>query len=510
MKINKTIILSDIISIFIAFWLFIWIFMEMKCVVIINNRVLNVLFSEDLVPIKKLSLGRNKCQESESYALFNYSFSGIKEICVNTSLFLVDCSKSEGNQKVEEIPSKTMNIWRNKIMCVNHFTEEEQKSFQLENSKDDCEEGYKQCGFINKNTNTTKIIKKFCIKEKYDCPLNFIKITNDISEFENQEDIYNILSFDDDYYLVTSNKKTDNSIIIDVAISEGEYPCYEKKKYSSITPQFPGLNNYNNFNCTQKNSSEIEKDLIKYWGYDTRYTKFDTLSKENVLIENDLDLSYSKLPNLSNWKQDMYTGKFSLFYRDSYTVKEDCHEYNNIEKSIKTLNKIQTVRILFALVHIMIYVVLFSILGLMKVVFSWYHSLLFGVKVGISFIIFGANYLMIYYSVEHKKKLKDIEYLNECLDEVSQAISNSNGIEKYLNELSYFYFWEKIMWCGYCFFNFIETCRLVHKIYIRVKNKYRRNIAKKEIGADNLVKIFEKVRAELDKKKQRINWQETN
>lgn len=516
MKINKTIILSDIISIAIAFWLFIIIFFEMKNVIVINHRVLNVLFVDNIKPLKKISLGRSKCQETESNPLFSYSFLGIKENCVNNENNLINkkCDDQEGYKVIEEIPSQNLHIWRNKVICANYFDKNEIDSVLLINATDNCEEQqqsgeYKQCGFINTMTKKENIKKKFCIKKEAECPINYLNVTDDV--FEYNEHFYTILPFEKNFYLVTSNKRTENSVILDVAVSEGDYPCYSPKRYSSTTQQFPGLNNLDYFNCSTNQSlpenidqKEID-ELIQVYGYDPRYIKFDTLPKENVLIDNDLDYLYKKLPNLNNWKQDFYTGIFSLFYKDSFMDKKDCKEYKKLEANIKKLNTIQSIRVLLALFHIILYVVLFSILGLMRVVFSWFHSLLFGIKVAISFIVFGTNQILIYYSYNNYNKIQiNSEELKKCLDEVSQTIVNNYDIEKVIEELNELYNMESIIWYIYCFFNFIEFCRIIHKIYIRIKNSYRRNIAKREIGADNLRKIFEKVRGEIDKKKQKL------
>ena len=52
---------------------------------------------------------------------------------------------------------------------------------------------------------------------------------------------------------------------------------------------------------------------------------------------------------------------------------------------------------------------------------------------------------------------------------------------------------------AYFLFNFIQTLRLINKIYVRFKNKYRRDIVIKEIGKRNAQKIFEIMR------KQKLN-----
>ena len=492
----------------------------MKCVAIVYDRILFNLFIKDFNPVQKIILGRNSCQEKNMFPLLNYTFPGIPESCYDSNTKTVtkkSCpEKNEDLQNIEEIPKKNFTIWRNKIICGNYFNYD--KSFyQLKDynkDKDNCDDGYKKCGHINKEVEKERLHKILCVKKDIECPLNYIDVTSDISSYKNSD--YNISSFDNGYFLVTSNKITDNGIITKLKIAEGQYPCYEKGKYSNNTLQFPTINNIDNFNCNsgkvdenvEMKNSEIrilgdeEEDRLISEGYDVRYTIFDTLPKYTVLTDNDFDYSYSNLPNLTNWNQDMYIGKFHLFRQDAHIIKEECEKIDIYESNIEALKKVQASRVIFALFHIIIYVILFSILGLIKVILAWRHSLLFGIKIGISFIIFGVNYYLIYSSKEYIQNLGNYhDTLENCLDEVAKAILHNHDINKIIDELNNFYEKEEIFWLIYIFFNFIEACRLVHKIYIRCKNTYRRNIANMEIGADNLKKIFEKVRDELEKKK---------
>lgn len=518
MKLNKTIIISDIISILLAFTLFIWIFIEMKCVAIVYDRILNNLFIKDFNPVQKINLGRNLCQEKDMYSLVNYTFPGIPESCYNNETKKIEKNCKDPNFiKIEKIDKKNFTIWRNKVLCVKYF-EYDNSHYKFINKTNSCETGYKQCGTLNNGTNKTELLKKLCVKDNIECPLNFITITND-TKIDYDPSIYDIIPFENGYYLITSNKITDGGVITKIRIAEGDLPCYEKDRYSNTTNQFPSMNNIGNFNCSNQNIDEksdekVErlrallddkndktKELIDE-GYDVRFQKFDNQIKSNVLIENDLDYAYSHLPNLSDWNQDMYTGHFNLFYLNAFIIKEDCHDFENLETTITKLKNVQGARVVFALFHILIYVLLFSILGLIKVILAWRHSMLFGIKVGLSFIISGFNYLLIIYSEEYISILGIFTNLEECLDEVSVALLNNHNIQLILKELNTFYSREKIVWYFYIFFNFIEACRLIHKVYLRCKNTYRRNIANKEIGAENLKKIFEKVRNELEKKKE--------
>ncbi len=227
--------------------------MEMKCVIVINHRVLNVLFTQELRPLKSVYLNRNKCQREGATSLFNYTFPGIKQPCIDKNNEIVinkECDKP-GYRLIKEIPAKNISIWRNKLICGDYYDFLSDTDFKLIGQNDLCSDEYKQCGFINTKTNTTGIHKKFCIKQELECPINFIEITNNISLYEYDEETYNLFPFDSDYYLVTSNKIIENSIIINIQISEGELPCYSEKRYSTTTSQFPSINNIERFKCME-------------------------------------------------------------------------------------------------------------------------------------------------------------------------------------------------------------------------------------------------------------------
>ena len=64
--------------------------------------------------------------------------------------------------------------------------------------------------------------------------------------------------------------------------------------------------------------NENETILIKN-GFDVRYIKFDSQIKRDVFRDNDMEIVYSLLPNISNWQQDMYTSYFNIFYQINFS-----------------------------------------------------------------------------------------------------------------------------------------------------------------------------------------------
>ena len=128
--------------------------------------------------------------------------------------------------------------------------------------------------------------------------------------------------------------------------------------------------------------------------------------------------------------------------------------------------------------------------------------MLFGIKVVLSFIIFGVNFGLIFTSRDYISNLGNFQNnLEICLDEVAKAILRNHNIKNIIKYLKHYYAQELKIWYCYIFFNFLEACRLIHKMYIRCKNTYRRNIANNDIGSENLKNIFENVRRALEQNK---------
>ena len=510
MKYYKFSIIFDIISIFVVFSSFIWIFVEMKYFSYLYDSVLNHLFSQDFRPIQKLKLSRSECQEGNYHNLLNYVFLGVSENCYDYSSgkFLNKTCKDDSSNKlkIEGIPAKNLSVWRNRILCTKDFNPEKD-DYMFINIGKDCEEPYKKCGKINKDSTVGKIEKIFCLKNYLECPLNYLDITKDITKYDNNNGEFDIYSFNNNYYLVTSNKKIDDPIIVNIKLSQGIYPCYEKELFSNTTPQFPGLVSINEFNCgikydnVKSNLSEINLTTLVEDGYDIRYNQLDKMAKIDFLIDNDVDYAYGKLPNISYWKQDIYDSYFNLFYTNSFSMKEECSSYEEIESSIIYINKVHSGRLIFALSHVVIYVIFFSLLRLIKVILTFSLTLVFGIKIAFTYIIFIINIALILSCRTKLYVLEKSESLKDCLDMVSNNILKNINMKTIISEMKEEFFYERIIWYVYIGLNFIDTFKFIRRFYKRRKNAPRRKLAREEIGVEKLQKIFAKVRRELEKKR---------
>ncbi len=523
MKINRTTVIMDLLGVLCGIVIFLICFLEMKNIILIKNKMLSGVFTRNFEPVINITLGRSKCYEkNEFYPIINYTFSGVDQDC-----FLREkgkfknkskCTEKEIKEKkginIDPIEFKKIQIWRDKNMCskitknksqkVENDTKIEQPLFLIIKKNDECKKNYKMCGYITNKS------KKLCMLEKGDnktneCPINYIKITNNITNYTNTPK-YHILDFIDGYKMVFSNQVTEGNIIFDFKISEGEFPCLEIERFANLTKIFPKLKNYDYYGC---NSTEngISHPNEKYLdGYDDRYIKIDTISKQMLFRDNDLDLNYRELPKLDInnsiivWENDIDKANFSLFYRDFYNDKENCQNYRIFDDNILFLNKYQYLRLIGSLCNILILVILISVLGLMQVVIAVYHTLFFSCKIVFSYSIFTFNFIVIEKSLKILPSI--INFINNstiCYDKQSIEIIRRYNIIELSKNLVKLYEVEKYCWIAYCIFNFVQTLRLINKIYIRIKNKYRRNIVIQQIGKKNAQKIFEIVR------KQKIN-----
>ena len=513
MKGNKLTVSMDMLLVLFSFILFVCSFLEVRNVIQLDTKVLNNIFMKNLEPIENISLGRNWCDNSKGYySLFNYTFAGVNENCydTNTHKFLnKSCSLTNNTIPIEGIPEKTLSIWRDKNICVKRM---QNTTSNLKIVKDKCPEDYNQCGFINTNNNynyTTTNQKILCVKNIIQCPINFFIITDDIKPF-NHSSIYTIKELFNGMYLVFSNKIVDSVIPIDFKISEGLYPCLETERRSNLTVQFPLLNNLDISNCNRTHYSFTLNDT----GYDTRYTKIDTVTKEQFFQDNDLDLDYRELPNITGvWESDIKSSYYSMFYRDFYNDKENCEGFVEFEKTLIKERFLLYLKLVINLSNIIVMVLFIALLSLVKVFSNFVHSLVFFVKIILCYALIAFNVCLIKLHTEKDiviiSDFINVENENQCFDELSKYTLQRYEVQDKTDSVQKVIEWE--FWFNVCYgiFIFFEGCRFIHKVYVRIKNTYRRNIAVGEIGEENLQAILkeyrDKDRKERKRKKKEID-----
>lgn len=495
MKGNKLTVSMDMLLVLFSFILFVCSFLEVRNVIQLDTKVMNNIFMKNLEPIENISLGRNWCDNSKGYySLFNYTFAGVNENCYNniTHKFLnKSCSLTNNTIPIEAIPEKTLSIWRDKNICVKRM---QNTTSNLKIVKDKCPEDYNQCGFINsistKNDEQTR--KILCVKNIIQCPINFFAITN---ETEHYNSSYTKVELFNGTKLVFSNKRVDNVIPIDFKISEGSYPCLETERRSNLTVQFPLLNNLDIFNCNRSHYS-IEPDNT---GYDTRYTKVDTVSKEQFFQDNDLDLDYRELPKLNGvWESDIEAANYSMFYRDFYNDKENCEGFIEFETTLSKERFLLYLKLVINLSNIIVMVLFITVLSLVKVFSNFVHSFIFFVKIIVCYALIAFNICLIKLHTEKDiviiSNFINVDKENQCFDRLSIQTLKRYEVHFKTDAVQQAIEWE--FWFNVCYgiFIFFEGCRFIHKVYVRIKNTYRRNIAVGEIGEENLQAILKEYR----------------
>ena len=480
MKIKDLIIYTtDFISIIFLFILFIWIFMEMKCVSLIYDRIFNHIFAQKFQPIQDIILNRNFCPEEKMYPLLNYTFLGIADSCYNITEHTVKkglCKVKDTNLiNIPKINKKVFSIWRDKMLCAKFFEEtiDKTKTFEFKDyiKNEKCSEGFKQCGHINRESINQRIHKIVCVKNNLECPLNFITMTENISEYTNSSE-YQIHQFHK-RYLVTSNKKISNSIVTKMRIAEGVFPCYEHSEYSNTTSQFPTMNKIYYYGCSSNDRNETdipfvpdpminfdyERSLLINQGYDVNYKKLDVIPKERVLKDNDLNIEYSNLPNLTNWQQDIYTGNFNLFYKDTYIFKDECH-FDEYEDTIKNFKTIQAWKVLAITFNLILFILLTAYIiiraNAIKKDRTYYTAFWSRFLLGLLWIGFN---VIIFNNFEYFEKMdKFDENLAACLDDVTKAILYNHDINLVMADYTKFFSKEKfyiLIYLAFCLIKII-------------------------------------------------------
>lgn len=500
MKSNKLTVSMDVLLFSFAFMIFVCSFFEIRNIIHLDTKMLQNIFMKNLEPIEDIKLGRNYCEEDKGYyPLVNYTFGGVKEHCYiqkTQKVVSKSCSSSK-DISIGPIEPKTLNIWHDKNICIKRM-QNTSLAFEIVSSDENCPDGYNECGYINSKK------KKMCLKPdnsqsntKRNCPINFLIITEeDPSKYSEG---YTILPLTNNINLIYSKIRRNSSIPIDFKVSEGKYPCLEVERRSFINPPFPLLINFPVFDCNRKNYSPQSPNDT---GYDARYSEIDHWKKHNFFEDNDLYHEYKELI-YPGWTNDINTTNFTLFYRDYYHDKENCENYEKFENSLLFQRTSLYIKLVISLANILIMVLLISFLSLVKVFSNFVHSLVFLVKIILCYIFMIYNLLIIKLSVQKDLEIiKDfLSHSNSCFDEETIFTMRRYEVEKRAAAIGTFTSIE--FWFNICYGVFVsgETGRFIHKVYVRIKNKYRRKIAEDEIGEKQLQSILRDYREKEEKEK---------
>ena len=253
-------------------------------------------------PIKQIFKVENNqtCPENATQ-LFTYLWEGTEPACdcrknsyfgIKAEIYPNVCSPIQtfiGCNGVRGRKKRYVNKWKDTNLCVERMSDLNYLSIRDSlGHNGECKNGYKQCG-----VDTRKF--KLCFPESVECPINKISFTNSdkvINPYYTKIDKLN-----DDWYLHTSNKHINDTLIIDVKYSEGRVcinPSEANFKENHLRLKGDSIFRHNKPGGHHKCITKLNKLM-----FDQRYESIDTNSKFKFYQENELLKLVEVLPQLN-------------------------------------------------------------------------------------------------------------------------------------------------------------------------------------------------------------------
>ena len=506
MRNSKLTTITDALLLFLAFIIFIDSVLDMKDTVLLKQKLMNRIFQNTgLPPIEKISVSRNFCDKDNDYfSFFNYTFPGVLGGSFNKLTYKFSDSRCVvGDQNfrycvnIPRIKPQYMSVWEDKVMCLKRYDQESFDKYRIISKNEMCPIGYRKCGFYNQYEDI------ICMSQELPCPINSIEFKTK-SKINPLDTTYDYFKLDNDNYLVVSNNITENILPIDFIVAE-YYPCLEVERisYNPKYPIYPRMNNLNLFNCQKDLNSTYSNSTDYDEIFDKRYQKLYSLPKKNFFFDNDLFKKYSALPDIKNWKNDMNYANYTISMRSYISVNLTCSsldDFNNFKSSLEKLKIMKFTQMVLALLNVFLLCFFISLLSLVKIIKRWLHTILTLIK-----IIFSAFYLI--YNIILSYQNFDItlslnHYLTEVLPYCVDKYVNSGMIiydvlhnirdVNLVNRLIYFFsiFYGCIL--------AMQLLRVMYKVYVRIKNRKRREQARNELGEDLFKNIVTKYTTTTD------------
>ena len=338
-------IVTDVLLIFIALIMLINAIIGTKYVVIEDNIISNNTLIY-IMPIKDIILRNRKCPVDYKEA-YNYYFNNTENV--------------------------KMNLWKGKKICIKRFNESENIIFVKNKS---CSKNMKNCGKAS-----DKYDFYICINETSKCPINYINISNNMSNCNEKNNMS--LKFDEKTCLrfsYKSDEKYKNNYALPILLALGE--------------EWPN-------NTYEKNLSLINANLSEEYCKN----KLDFVNSENFSIQFD---SADKLEKNKSYN-------ISLYYRSYSGYNMSCYKENNFQNIINQLPNYQIALLIIELIHLFVLCILISLISLVKFNNLLYHKILIWLKLLIGAIFFISNIVLVEYIYAYLEKIKFIRD-NNCTD----------------------------------------------------------------------------------------------
>lgn len=521
MRNSKLTTVTDALLLTMAFIIFIGGVLEMKDTILLKKKLLERIFqNEELTPIKNISVSRNFCDKDNNFtSFFNYTFQGVVGGSYNTKTNKHSESKCSHENlddllnciNIPRIKPQYMSVWEDKVLCLQRYRPDE-LDYKIIPSNEICDQEYVSCGYYNQYYDI------LCVKDKTDCPINYIEIKN-LSDININNPKFDYFKLENNHYLVTSKSFPEKIIPIDFYVAE-YYPCLEMERisFNNNFPVYPYINNQDLFGCEQNQTEKTktsQKFKIKNYEnildlnisthslanpapskdfdeiYDRRYQRLFSLLKKNFFFDNDLLEKYKTLPSIKNWNNDINVANYTLSVRNYISINLTCSNslnfnFKDLKSKIFYMKEMKFKQMVYALLNIFMLCFFISLLSLVKIIKRWLHTFLTLIK--IIFSAFYLTYLVIlsYENFNLTNLLRDyleVKIIN-CVDKYVNSAMQIYGVTDHIEDVN---FVNRLIFFVSLFYGFnlvMQFLRVMYKIYVRIKNTKRRKEARNELGND--------------------------
>jgi hypothetical protein len=209
------------------------------------------------------------------------------------------------NSTCKDFPSKNaINYfsWKNHNFCGKRMN---LTYPELNITDSSCPFDLKKCGVIDDLGNI------LCVPKQDTCPLNYLKIINDLTELP-ENFMGNTITLQNSF-LLYSNQYTNNSIISQFYISEKQ-PCIDPSHVNTIYPEYEL-----SISSGKENCPIITNNLSE----DNTFQLIDKYSKYNLYLDNNI-IPY--INNFTNYPHDSLNIDIGLYMRNYIGLESSCHK----------------------------------------------------------------------------------------------------------------------------------------------------------------------------------------
>lgn len=288
----------------------------------------NFAVNWSLSPIQTIdSENSTTCPIGYSYGIPNTYFPGFKSGCYcpkSKSYFPDSCSNNQLSAGCESFPESAPKLivsWGGSICTKRKATATYFTLNKTDNTVNStCSDDTKDCGFLD------TLNSKFCVNKKEECPVNYLKVVNvnDNSTSKNlsfavSEAPFSSVSASGSLAkkkFVYSNNNTLGKIV-------NQFMILDHKPCANSLDNKIQLSNPNNNSTSQSidaySSTYCHKNISDYM-YDPSWVLLDTMTVEELVIDNGLNSTLSVYP----FWNDIKTKTVGLYYRNYIGLNQTC------------------------------------------------------------------------------------------------------------------------------------------------------------------------------------------